>query len=99
MTTPLTPCQQPDANPDDWFAPVGSNREMSARLRCLNDCAAYWECRQAALTEGVPHGTWGGMDERTRDRIWKKQGGRPTKFDDDLDRYRHVADAIAEVSQ
>jgi hypothetical protein len=48
-------------------------------------CPLYWECAEYALAEGIPDGIWGGLDERERGRIWKKRGGKPTKFLDDID--------------
>lgn len=61
-------CQLPGVNSDDWFAAPGSKRELLARKRCL-DCPIFWECQGYAVEAGIPDGTWGGMDERTRDRI------------------------------
>jgi hypothetical protein len=79
------PCAREGANPDDWFAAPGSPREMRARQACM-DCPLYWSCQQYALDVGIPHGTFGGMDEKTRDRIWRQSpAGRPTKFLDDID--------------
>jgi hypothetical protein len=78
------PCAREGANPDDWFAAPGSPREMRARQACM-DCPLYWSCQQYALDVGIPHGTFG-MDEKTRDRIWRQSpAGRPTKFLDDID--------------
>lgn len=92
-----TPCQRPGANPDDWFAPVGSMRELSARSRCVNECPIFHACRQEALELGVPHGTWGGMDERTRQRVWERSpAGRPTIFDDSLRVMRGYLDRLRE---
>lgn len=79
------PCRAPGANADDWFAPVGSARELRARTACTF-CPLYWACQEYAINEGIPHGTFGGVDELTRKRIWKSRpGGKPTKFLDDID--------------
>lgn len=78
-------CAQPNADSDDWFAKPNSVRELSARKRCL-DCPIYWECQAYGIEAGVPDGTWGGVDERTRARIWKGMpGGKPTHFLDEMD--------------
>jgi hypothetical protein len=80
-----TPCSRPGANADDWFAPVGSTRELNARRLCL-DCPLYWACQEYAIDTGIPHGTFGGIDELTRKRIWaQRPGGKPTTFLDDID--------------
>lgn len=79
------PCRREGANPDDWFAAPNSPRELKARKACM-DCPLYWQCQEYALTEGIPHGTFGGMDEKTRARVWARTpGGKPTKFLDDID--------------
>jgi hypothetical protein len=77
-------CKREDRWYNDVAAP-GSPREMRARQACM-DCPLYWSCQQYALDVGIPHGTFGGMDEKTRDRIWRQSpAGRPTKFLDDID--------------
>lgn len=74
MSTEIIPCLQPGVDPDDWFAPVGSMRELDARLRCIS-CPLYWQCQEEAIKEGIPCGTWGGVDEITRRKIWQRTGG------------------------
>lgn len=100
MSSDATPCQQPGADPEDWFAPVGSTRESHARLRCVNDCPLFHQCREEALRIGVPYGTWGGMDERTRQRVWARTpGGRPTLFDDGVQSVRRFLDVRVEAKE
>jgi WhiB family transcriptional regulator, redox-sensing transcriptional regulator len=77
-------CQRPDVDPDDWFAGPDSPKTVRAKRLCLH-CPLYWDCREYAIREGVPAGVWGGVDEWTRARLWRQNGGRPTKFLDDID--------------
>lgn len=79
-------CQREDVDSNDWFAAPNSLREVSARKRCL-DCPIYFECQDYALQAGVPNGTWGGMDERTRERIWRTDfpNGKPQHFNEEMD--------------
>lgn len=48
-------------------------------------CPLFFECREYALAEGIPYGVWGGADERERERIWKRTGGKPTAFLEAID--------------
>ena len=66
-------------NRDDWFAPPGTPQHNQAKATCL-DCPLYWSCQEYALREGIPYGIWGGLDERGRERVWRKRGGRPDGF-------------------
>lgn len=77
-------CRLPDADPEDWFAWPGSDRSRKAKQTCM-DCPLYWDCQAKALDEGVPYGVWGGLDERDRARIWRRNGGRPTAFQESID--------------
>jgi hypothetical protein len=79
-------CQSPDVDVNDWFAAPNSAREVTARKRCM-DCPIYFACQEYALEAGVPNGTWGGMDERTRERIWKTDfpTGKPQHFNEEMD--------------
>jgi hypothetical protein len=78
-------CQDPSVNPDDWFTEPNSPREVSARLRC-QDCPIFHECRDYALQAGIPSGTWGGLDEKSRAGIWRRTpGGKPQHFNDEMD--------------
>lgn len=77
-------CKEPGVDPDDWFAWPGSARSVRAKQACMT-CPFYWGCQEYALNEGIPHGVWGGVDERERERIWARTGGRPGKFHADLD--------------
>lgn len=79
------PCRQGGANPDDWFAPAGTDRHNNAKRLCLA-CPLYWECQDLALEVGIPFGIFGGMDERERERVWaKRPNGRPNRFLKDMD--------------
>ena len=76
MTT-KTPCQQPDADPEDWFVTKEDDPENYARRR-RNAKQACWDChanpetrraRLRCLELGLArqeHGIWGGYDERER---------------------------------
>lgn len=77
-------CQNPNVDKDDWFAQPNSLKETAARKLCLG-CPIYWECQGYAIEAGIPNGTWGGVDERTRERIWKGMGGKPRHFNDEMD--------------
>lgn len=77
-------CQSPGVDPDDWFAKPGSVASNRAKSVCM-DCPLYWQCQEYALTEGIPYGVWGGLDEAARARIWHRQGGKPTAFLDSID--------------
>ena len=76
------PCRTTD--PDLWFTHPGSPDCNKAKALCLH-CPIYWECAEHALQEGIPVGVFGGLSERDRRIIWKRQGGRPTAFDDAID--------------
>jgi len=71
-------------DPDLWFSANGSDESRLAKKTCL-DCPLYFRCSEYALDEGIPEGIWGGMDPRERREAWKKRGGKPTKFLDDID--------------
>lgn len=77
-------CQREDVSGDDWFAQPNSVKEVKARKLCM-DCPIYWECQGYAIESGIPNGTWGGVDERTRERIWKGMGGKPNHFNEEMD--------------
>ena len=80
----VTPCRAEGANPDDWFAWPGSDTANAAKALCMH-CPIYHQCAEYALTVGIPEGIFGGLDERERGRIWKRRGGKPSQFQDDLD--------------
>jgi len=78
MSLILTPCQQPDANPDDWFVDKNDDpenwatRRRSAKQRCW-DCHANPDTRRArlvcmeiGLARPAEYGIWGGYDETER---------------------------------
>lgn len=69
----VTPCQtHPD--PDLWFAPLwlGRNapnpRIAAAKALCMT-CPVVAACGSHAIAAREPHGVWGGLDERDRERI------------------------------
>lgn len=81
----VTPCQAPSADPEDWFAFAGTDEATAAKAACML-CPIYHQCAEYALSAGIPYGIWGGMDERERERAWKRNGGKPSSFIDDIDR-------------
>lgn len=84
-TRPLcAPSSDSGLNPDLWFSANGSDESRLAKQTCMS-CPFYFPCAEYALDEGVPFGIFGGMDERERRVAWKKRGGKPSKFNDDLD--------------
>lgn len=84
MSTDERQCRKPGTNPDDWFAWPGSARAKRAQQLCAV-CPVRQECRDVAISQGIPEGIWGGLDSQDRERIWLKAGGKPTKFMDDID--------------
>lgn len=84
MTADVRQCRKPGTNPDDWFAWPGSARAKRAKLFCAA-CPVQQDCREIALSEGIPEGVWGGLDREDRERIWTTTGGKPTGFMDAID--------------
>ncbi len=54
----------PGANPNWWHAD-DPKLEHAARAICAN-CPVRTPCLELALTEGEPHGIWGGLDPQER---------------------------------
>lgn len=79
---PCSPASGRD--PDLWFSAKGSEESREAKRLCM-DCPLYFPCAESAIRDGVPFGIFGGMDERERAAIWRRNGGKPTKFLEDID--------------
>lgn len=78
------PCVESDT-PDNWFAPPGTMRAFGAKGACFQRCPVLNQCAEYAISNGIPYGVWGGIDERERQRIWDREGGKPTTFTDEID--------------
>lgn len=78
------PCRQTE-DTDAWFAQPGSSRAQWAKAQCRLGCPLIDKCGLYAIENGIPFGIWGGIDEFQREHLWKKRGGKPTAFLDEMD--------------
>ena len=78
------PCRQAGAEPDDWFAGRGTAAYQRAVDGCTV-CPLMLQCQELALVTGIPEGIFGGLDRQDRKVLWRRNGGRPTHFDQAID--------------
>lgn len=64
----LPPCQVTD--PEIWFAEIedGYNYARTAKKFC-NSCPVMTQCAQYAIASNEPHGIWGGLTPRERQKL------------------------------
>lgn len=92
------PCRDPQYDPEDWFlGEYGghdgrnpSREVLKVKARCTQQCPLALKCHDWALSEGIPHGIFGGHGGRDRRHIWKTNReafphGRPQRFDRIMD--------------
>jgi WhiB family transcriptional regulator, redox-sensing transcriptional regulator len=61
---------------DSWiFFPEGRTNEGDVRWakRICRDCPVRAECQEWALSRHEEYGVWGGLSDKERKAIWKKQ--------------------------
>jgi len=69
-----------DADPDLFFPPDGVSAEPGRRI-CAR-CPVRQECLDYAISNGIAHGTWGGLSERDR-RVLRARRLRALRRDRD----------------
>ncbi|MEU1309442.1 WhiB family transcriptional regulator [Streptomyces cinnamoneus] len=65
-------------NVHDTFFPVSSNAcaaaaDAAEAKQICGNCPVITECRQWALDHRIEYGVWGGLSERERRTIWRRQ--------------------------
>ena len=95
-TTPdwgWTPCQDiPEPDKDLMFFPPPQTAEDRRyhKTRLIDPtcgaCPVRRECGEYAIEAGIPHGWWGGMDERERTEERRKRAGGRLHGDKKSDR-------------
>lgn len=60
-----------DHDPELWFSPAGSLDDKKARGICA-DCPVLADCAEHSLIAPEPYGIWGGLTEKQRDAMLRK---------------------------
>ena len=79
------PAEMTGVHPDDFFAHAGSPNAQKAQALCMA-CPLYFPCQDYAREQGIPFGIFGGETAGQRFRWWKKNGGMPSLFTEELNR-------------
>lgn len=93
-TTPdwgWSPCQElTSLDKDMTFFPPESVQRSYHKKRLIEpictDCPIRRECGEYAIEVGIPHGFWGGMDERERTEVRRRRAGGRLHGDKKSDR-------------
>ena len=75
-------CTDPAYSAEDWF-PIGDGEASTAQAEAAKaicrTCPVVVICAAWALETRQPHGVWGALSERDRERIWRAQSRQATR--------------------